>query len=673
MSPRRRVALFVCLLIAVAGCGGPLATHKQQAMVTQKTTELRVDPSVARLVIRGATAEALRDLPSALAAYQEAALHAPNSFGIQMALGELYLRLGKTESGLICLRKAAQLDPQNPDVHALLGNIYAEQRQYELAENEFRILYQLDPRDLEALGKLVNLMLAQGKTAAALQQVQRAAKYLPQDADFFVQVGNLFFQRRGYAQARELYRMALVAEPKAETPYLAMAAAFKAEGDTAQAIAWYRKALGVNPRFEEARNELRALYAEGKRWDEALAFFRELIKADSSEVEHWLDLGRVHIMKGDTLAALQVFAQAHERFPDDQRTPVALGLLQEGLRDTAAAVATYRQALHTHPDFARVRKLLRNLFVARRQWDQAIELYKEACARDTTDVLSALEVGDLYFEMGDTTAALRHVAALAERFPKDWRVPFSAGRMEFRRRHWSEAAKHFQQVVTLNERVQPAWSLLGRCHILRNDLEQAEQIFRKSVALFPEDGELNFLLGSVLSQMRKPADALPFITKALEGNEENVQVLLALAACYSELRRDEEADSVYAKILDLDPDNPTALNNYSYSLAERGIRLEEALVMVEKALQAEPENGAFLDTMGWVYFKMGNYHKALEYILRSVQVRPGSAEVIEHLGDVYEKLGERGSALQYWKKALELDPSRTHLEQKLRGGTDTRP
>ncbi|MCR4440245.1 MAG: tetratricopeptide repeat protein [bacterium] len=650
-----------------------MATRNSGAETPPTTAQPQVDPLVSRLVIRGATAEALGDLTNALSAYQEAALHAPQSFGIQMAMGEVYLRLGKTESALLCLRKAAELNPRSAEAHGLLGNIYAEQRKLDLAEAEFRALLEVDPRDADALGRLISLMVAQGKTKAALQQVKQFAKHLPQDVDYLVQVGNLFYQARAYTEARELYRMAMAVDRQAETPYLAVAAACKAEGDTTQAIAWYRRALQVDPTFDEVQSELRALYAATKRWDEALAVFAELAKTDSANVEHWLDMGRVHLMKGDTLAAAKAFAQAHDRFPDDERTAISLGLLQESLRDTAAALATYRRALTANPNFARVRKLCRNLLVARKQWEEAIQLYEQAGARDSSDVVNGLEIAELYFQKGDTATALAHLEALASRFPNDWRVPFAAGRMEFMRRNWSQAGAYFEKVIALNDRVPPAWSLLGRCHLLRNELQQAEAVFRRAAGLFPDDGELNFFLGSVLSQMRKPAEALPFITKALEDNEDNVPVLLVLAACYSELRRDEEADSVYTKILALDPENPTALNNYSYSLAERGIRLDEALLMVEKALQAEPENGAFLDTIGWVYFKLGDYQRALEKILKSVEVRPGSAEVIEHLGDVYEKLGELSKAQEYWQKALELDPSRTHLEQKLKGTSHTRP
>ncbi|RMF54915.1 MAG: tetratricopeptide repeat protein, partial [Calditrichaeota bacterium] len=111
---------------------------------------------------------------------------------------------------------------------------------------------------------------------------------------------------------------------------------------------------------------------------------------------------------------------------------------------------------------------------------------------------------------------------------------------------------------------------------------------------------------------------------------------------------------------------PTLLNNFSYSLAERGIRLEEALEMANRALELEPNNGAFLDTVGWIYFKLGDYQQALYYIKRAVEHREGSAEVLEHLGDVYYQLGEQEKAQEYWQKAYEKDPDNKALKAKIK-------
>jgi Tfp pilus assembly protein PilF len=122
---------------------------------------------------------------------------------------------------------------------------------------------------------------------------------------------------------------------------------------------------------------------------------------------------------------------------------------------------------------------------------------------------------------------------------------------------------------------------------------------------------------------------------------------------------------MYTKALRLAPDDATLLNNYSYSLSERNIRLDEALAMVKRALEKEPKNGAFLDTIGWIYYQMGKYDSALQYILQAIETRDSSAEVFEHLGDVYQKLGQMENAQKCWQKAYELDGSRKSLQQKL--------
>jgi tetratricopeptide (TPR) repeat protein len=137
---------------------------------------------------------------------------------------------------------------------------------------------------------------------------------------------------------------------------------------------------------------------------------------------------------------------------------------------------------------------------------------------------------------------------------------------------------------------------------------------------------------------------------------------------YDGLRRFGESDSLYEMALVLDPDNHLALNNFAYSLAERGIQLERALVMSTKAVAAQPDNPSYLDTIGWIYYRMGNYRRALEEVSKAVTKGEASAVVIEHLGDIHFKLGDRAKAVEYWKRALGLDANNTALRGKVDRG-----
>ncbi|OGU55802.1 MAG: hypothetical protein A2V66_01300 [Ignavibacteria bacterium RBG_13_36_8] len=130
----------------------------------------------------------------------------------------------------------------------------------------------------------------------------------------------------------------------------------------------------------------------------------------------------------------------------------------------------------------------------------------------------------------------------------------------------------------------------------------------------------------------------------------------------------EECDDAYEKAIQIDPNNATVLNNYAYSLAERGIELERALEMSKNAVEQEPENPSFLDTIGWIYFKLEDFVKAKKYIEDAIDHDKNDDALLNHLGDVYLKMGNKEKALEFWKKSLELNKSNEDLKQKIEKG-----
>ena len=126
-----------------------------------------------------------------------------------------------------------------------------------------------------------------------------------------------------------------------------------------------------------------------------------------------------------------------------------------------------------------------------------------------------------------------------------------------------------------------------------------------------------------------------------------------------------QSDSIYEAGLKNLPDNALLLNNFAYSLSERDIRLDEALQMSQKAITLEPDNAAYQDTYGWIYYKLGQYNKAEEYILKSLELRPKSAVVLDHMGDVYFKMGKIDTAKKYWKMSIEIQPDNQSVLDKI--------
>nr|WP_246408862.1 tetratricopeptide repeat protein [Parvularcula dongshanensis] len=119
--------------------------------------------------------------------------------------------------------------------------------------------------------------------------------------------------------------------------------------------------------------------------------------------------------------------------------------------------------------------------------------------------------------------------------------------------------------------------------------------------------------------------------------------------------------------LTLAPDEPLVLNYLGYSYVERGERLEEALSMIERALELEPNSGAITDSLGWAHYQLGNYEQAVEYLERAVELEPGDDVITDHLGDAYWQLGRHKEASFEWRRVLEIEELTPELRNTVRG------
>jgi tetratricopeptide (TPR) repeat protein len=151
-----------------------------------------------------------------------------------------------------------------------------------------------------------------------------------------------------------------------------------------------------------------------------------------------------------------------------------------------------------------------------------------------------------------------------------------------------------------------------------------------------------------------------------------VEIISQLGLTYDGMKNFAKSDSLYELGLKLDPDNHLLLNNYSYSLSERGLQLERSEKMSKKALEKDPNNSSYLDTYGWILYRMEKYKEAETYIKKAVDLRDtvgGNGSVLnEHLGDVYFKLGNKETALFYWNQALKMNPDNNDVKEKIKRG-----
>lgn len=231
-----------------------------------------------------------------------------------------------------------------------------------------------------------------------------------------------------------------------------------------------------------------------------------------------------------------------------------------------------------------------------------------------------------------------------------------------------KALEKLSQANTLLPEDDIAWRQRLQLLLGENRLDEAIEVGLEADDNAPEDAFIQFFTGTAYLLKGDNSEAVEWLTRASRAPARRPfksVIYAALGDANSRLENYEESDRAYELALRYDSENHNAMNNYSYNLSVRGVELERAKELALKAIDLDSENAAYLDTVGWVYFKLGDYDRARRFIKASIDTGSASAEVLEHLGDVYEKLGNMDEAKKWWKQALEKDTTRTHLQEKI--------
>jgi Flp pilus assembly protein TadD len=185
--------------------------------------------------------------------------------------------------------------------------------------------------------------------------------------------------------------------------------------------------------------------------------------------------------------------------------------------------------------------------------------------------------------------------------------------------------------------------------------EEAVKILRAQLRGHEGDRETYLNIAQVYERGRryKEAEEAAHAAEVLPGQpRDNEMVWFLLGAIYERQKFFDKAEEQFKKVLAVDAKNAPVLNYYGYMLGDLGIRLDEAEALLQRALQEEPYNGAYLDSLGWIYFKQGNYVASEATLRKALERETHDATIHSHLGDLYAKTGRNDLAAAEWEKSL---------------------
>ena len=184
------------------------------------------------------------------------------------------------------------------------------------------------------------------------------------------------------------------------------------------------------------------------------------------------------------------------------------------------------------------------------------------------------------------------------------------------------------------------------------DKNKSDLLLKSTQKKYPDNNELLLLIANSYRDQNKCVKAIEIYNKLIEQSKNNYNYNYLKAICLDKLNKWQDSKKILIKLISENPKDAYALNYLSYSMAIRNEDLITAKKLIRRALEIEKNNGFFLDTLGWIQYKLNDVDKAVTSIQLAIELEPNNSEIIDHLGDIYYKVGRKKEAIYEWKKAL---------------------
>lgn len=518
--------------------------------------------------------------------------------------------------------------------------------------------------------------------------------------------GCIFDMKGDYARAVLEYQDAVRLQ-KDHAIYFALSKDYALLNKASLALDAAKEALRLSPDNLDYRRNLADIFAGAFEIDSAAAQYEELVRRDSDNIEVRYNLARL-LQMHKPLKALEVYRGIINRFGPEWEVLLPIAELSNKLGQFDSAASALREMTAIDPGNEELRRTLAQTYVRagkldsalgvyaelremkpenleyvaeiagvhllKKEYAKAADLFQSILARDTVSLDVKLRIGELYFGQLEKDSTLAPLArkiyeGIRDKHPADWHAYWFLGAIGSITHDDSLTVRNFRKVTELASWNPDAWVYLSNVFLVNNNYGEVAHILESAIKVVPDDFRVNFLLGFSYSRLARNVEAVRVLEHAHQLKPKDEDAISQLALVYDGLKQFDESDRLYEEALKLNPKNDLVLNNYAYSLAERGVQLDRALGMAEKAVNANGENASYLDTIGWVYFRLGRYREAETYVKKALSKGEANAVVYEHLGDIYSKLNDRERALEQWNNALKLDENNASLRDKIARGT----
>jgi tetratricopeptide (TPR) repeat protein len=518
-------------------------------------------------------------------------------------------------------------------------------------------------------------MLLAEDEPGAIQEYEEALKEDPEAARMELELASLYQRQGDVKKALAHVKKSLELNPRQQEAYFLLAGLDVGLNQLDEAIKEYEHILVMDPENREARLFLATLYAQQGHYPQAIHTIQEILRLEPDSVVGHYYLGRFLLATNRLGEAKQELNKTLSLDPQFVPAIFDLASTLEREKQYSRALAMYRRVLHSQPNNPRAWANIGRLLLILNRYGEAQKAFATVMAFEKNDPSVRFSIGVIYLEQKLPDDAIKDFRPLLANPHFQDRAHYYIALALEEKGDNRGALWEYQSVGRESEQFVLARLRMAYLEYQQGDKGRARQILEDLRKTAPDREEV-YLTSSYLDEEEGLWDrAIEVLKQGIGKVEHPEEIYFRLAMIYEKKQEPNESIIYIKKVLELNPDNPDAQNFLGYTYAEQGVNLDEAERLIRAALQAKPDSGQIIDSLGWVYYKKGQLDKALVELEKAHRLMPEDGTVTEHLADVYSSLQRRREALRLYRRALgqedanpgELRKKIDNLEHLLRG------
>lgn len=502
-----------------------------------------------------------------------------------------------------------------------------------------------------------------GKYDEALDLYRAALRLDPGSVQLRAEIALLFIKKGDVAEAEKILTEALSIRENDRDVMVLLASIYGARGEFEKAKAIYEKCLAANGEDTEAYLYLGSLYMSEKKYDEAIQTYEKIIGYDEDNIMALYYLARLHAEKKSYDTARDYYLKVIDLRPNFEPALIDLGTLYEVEGDFDKAIEYYQRIVSFDPSNKKARSRIATIFVKKKQYNRAIHEFEKLSDLDREDVTIRVKIGLLHLEEERYDEAIREFNIALAANSQNNAVRYYLAMAWRGKGDTKRATEEFLKIDPKSEEFSGAIKSLVFLHIKSGSVDDGITIVKGYLEKIKDNPDIYMMLALLYEEKQEFAKAIALLADADRISPGNVEILYQLGMLHEREGKTDRALAYMEEVLKIDKDYANALNFIGYTWADQNINLPEAEGMIRRALDQKPDDPYIRDSLGWVYYRKGEFEKALAEMLRAFQALPDDPTIAEHLGDVYVALGQFGKALEYFNKALGLEKKEDKKKQ----------